>query len=58
VGSAISDQTVGTLLKRHGISTAPERQKATTWKECIRLHMAVRVAPDFFTAEVWTAGGG
>jgi hypothetical protein len=57
VGYAISDQTVGNILKRHGISTAPERQKTTTWQESIRMHMDVPVATDFFTAEVWTACG-
>jgi transposase InsO family protein len=57
VGYAISDQTVGNILKRHGISTAPERKKTTTWKEFIRVHMDVLLATDFFTAEVWTACG-
>jgi putative transposase len=57
LGYAISDQTVGNILKRHGMSPAPERQKATTWKEFIRTHMDVLVATDFFTAEVWTWGG-
>jgi len=53
-GYTISDQTVGNILKRHGMSPAPERQKTTTWKEFIRMHMDVLVATDFFTAEVWT----
>jgi transposase InsO family protein len=48
---------VGNVLKRHGISPAPERQTTTTWKEFIRTHMEVLVATDFFTAEVWTLGG-
>jgi hypothetical protein len=48
---------VGNILKRHGIPPAPERQTTTTWKECIRTHMDVLVATDFFTAEVWTLGG-
>ena len=55
LGYTISDQTVGTILKRHGIAPAPER--TTTWKEFIRTHMDVLVATDFFTAEVWTLGG-
>ena len=57
LGYTISDQTVGNILKRHGIPLAPERKKTTTWKEFIRTHMAVLVATDFFTAEVWTLGG-
>src|SRR5438128_10323831 len=57
LGYTISDQTVGNILKRHGLPPAPERQTTTTWKEFIRTHMDVLVAPDFFTAEVWTLGG-
>jgi transposase InsO family protein len=57
LGYRISAQTVGNILKRHGILPAPERQKTTTWKEFIRTHMDVLVATDFFTAEVWTTAG-
>jgi putative transposase len=57
LGLTVSDQTVGNVLKRHGIAPAPERKTTTTWKECIRTHMDVLVATDFFTAEVWTLGG-
>jgi transposase InsO family protein len=57
LGYTISDQTVGNILKRHGIPPAPERKTTTTWQEFIRTHMEVLVATDFFTAEVWTLGG-
>src|SRR5262249_2177023 len=57
LGYTISDQTVGNILKRHGIPPAPERKTTTTWKEFIRTHMDVLIATDFFTAEVWTLGG-
>jgi transposase InsO family protein len=57
LGLTVSDQTVGNVLKRHGIPPAPERKTTTTWKEFIRTHMEVLVATDFFTAEVWTLGG-
>jgi transposase InsO family protein len=57
LGYTISDQTVGNILKRHGIPPAPERKTTTTWKEFIRTHLDVLVATDFFTAEVWTLGG-
>jgi len=57
LGLTVSDQTVGNVLKRHGIAPAPERKTTTTWKEFIRTHMDVLVATDFFTAEVWTLGG-
>jgi putative transposase len=57
LGYTISDQTVGNILKRHGIPPAPERKSTTTWTEFIRTHLDVLVATDFFTAEVWTLGG-
>jgi putative transposase len=53
LGYTISDQTVGNILKRHGIPSAPERKKTTTWSEFIRTHTDVLVATDFFTTEVW-----
>jgi putative transposase len=57
LGYTLSDQTVGNILKRHGLPPAPERKLTTTWKEFIRTHMDVLMATDFFTAEVWTLGG-
>ena len=56
-GYDISDQTVGNILKRRGMPTAPERRKTTSWKAFIRTHMDVLWATDFFTTEVWTLGG-
>ena len=52
LGYAVSDQTVGNVLKRHGIAPAPRRSQSTTWKEFIRSHMAVLAGMDFFTVEV------
>jgi putative transposase len=57
LGLTVSAQTVGNVLKRHGIAPAPERKTTTTWREFIRTHMDVLVATDFCTAEVWTLGG-
>ena len=57
LGHEVADQTVGNILKRHGIPLAPERRKTTTWREFIRSHMDVLAATDFFTTEVWTQGG-
>jgi hypothetical protein len=57
LGVTVSDQTVGNVLKRHGIAPAPARKTTTTWKELIRTHLDVLGATDFFTAEVWTLGG-
>ena len=50
LGYRISDQTVGNILKRHGIPPAPERKKTTTWQEFIRIHMDVLMATDFFSS--------
>ena len=57
LGHEVADQTVGNIVKRHGIPLAPERRKTTTWREFIRSHMDVLAATDFFTTEVWTQGG-
>jgi putative transposase len=54
LGYTISDQTVGNILKRHGIPPAPERMTTTTWREFTRSHMDLLVATDFFTSEVGT----
>jgi len=54
LGYTISDQTVGNILKRHGIPPAPERQKTVTWREFIRSHWAVFVATGFFNSEIWS----
>jgi len=50
----ISDQTVGNILKRHGIPPAPQRKKTMTWREFIRIHMELLGATDFFMRAVWS----
>jgi hypothetical protein len=57
LGYAVSDQTVGNVLKRHGIAPAPKRSQNTTWKEFIQSHLAVLAGIDFFTVEVLTWRG-
>jgi putative transposase len=37
VGYHISDQTVGNILKQHGIEPAPNRKRQTTWRRSSRL---------------------
>jgi putative transposase len=56
-GYTVSDQTVGNILKQHGIPPALKREKTTTWHDFIRAHMDVLVATDFFTTEIWTCCG-
>ena len=57
LGHEISDQTVGNILKEHGIEPAPERKRQTTWKTFLKSHWDVLGAIDFTTVEVWTKGG-
>jgi len=49
LGYTLSDQTVGNILKRHGIPPAPQRQKTMPWREFIRIHMDLLLTTDFFT---------
>ena len=57
LGYKISDQTVGNILKRHGISPTPGRQPQISWADFIEMHQDVITACDFFTAEVFTPTG-
>jgi putative transposase len=57
LGYEISDQTIGNVLRRHGLPPAPERKRSTTWPAFIRTHLALLAGTDFFTAEVLTLRG-
>jgi transposase InsO family protein len=57
LGYNLARGTVANILKRNGIEPAPERSRKTTWKEFLTQHWDMIVAADFFTIEVWTAGG-
>ena len=52
LGHRISDQTVGNILRRHGIAPAPKRSQVMTWKDFLATHMNVLAGCDFFTVEV------
>jgi len=56
LGSTISDQTIGNILKRHSIAPALERKKTVTWREFIRIHIDGLMATEFFTSEGWMWG--
>jgi len=56
LGHEVSDQTVGNVLRRHGISPAPERKRGTTWAEFIRIHLALLAGTDISGAEVLMRG--
>ena len=57
LGYTISDQTVGNILKRHGLPPVPQRKKTVTWREFIRSHLEVLGATDFFSSAIgaWLA---
>lgn len=57
LGHVVSHQTVANILKRHDLAPAPQRGKGMRWKDFVRSHLETLAAVDFFTAEVWTAGG-
>jgi transposase InsO family protein len=57
LGHDVSDQTVGNILKEHGIEPAPDRKRQTSWKTFIKAHWDVLAAIDFTTVEIWTKGG-
>jgi transposase InsO family protein len=57
LGHDVSDQTIGNILKEHGIEPAPDRKQQTSWKVFIKAHWDVLSTIDFTTVEVWTTGG-
>jgi putative transposase len=57
VGHKVSDQTVGNILKAHGIEPAPERKRTRTWSTFLKAHWSQLAAIDFTTIEVWTPNG-
>src|ERR1700680_4186250 len=48
----VSDQTVGNVLRRHGIAPAPQRGRTMSWRDFLAAHMSVLAGADFFTVEV------
>jgi hypothetical protein len=57
LGYEISDQTVGNVLRRHGLLPAPQRKRTTSWTDFIRTHVELLAGTDFYTAEVLTLRG-
>ena len=52
LGYPVSDQTVGNVLRRHGIAPAPQRGRTMSWRDFLAAHMSVLAGADFFTVEV------
>ncbi len=57
VGHAVSDQTVGNILKDNGIESAPDRKRGTSWGTFLKAHWETLAAIDFTTTEAWTQHG-
>ena len=57
LGHKVSDTTVGSILREHGIEPARDRKRQSTWKEFLEAHWDVLGSIDFTTIEVWTKGG-
>ena len=57
LGYEISDQTVGNILKAHGIERVRDRKRQTTWATFLKAHWDVLAAIDFTTIEIRTSGG-
>ena len=57
LGHQLSHQTVGNILRHHGIAPAPKRSQMTSWKDFLAAHMNVLAGCDFFTVEVLTWRG-
>jgi putative transposase len=51
----VARSTIAKTLKDHGIKPSPERPMS--WRAFVRSHAHMIAAADFFTTEVWTAGG-
>jgi len=51
VGYLVSDETVATILKRHGIPTAAERVPQPRWRQLMSYYQDQILACDFFTVE-------
>jgi len=51
LGHAVSASAVRAALRRHRVAPAPQRLRATTWREFINRHKDQLLACDFFTVE-------
>ena len=45
---------MGSVLKAHGIESAPDRQRTPTWSTFLKAHWDSIFTTDFTTVEVWT----
>ncbi len=57
LGHEVSDQTVGNILKSHGVEPVPTRKRQTNWSTFLKAHWDQLAAIDFTTMEIWATGG-
>jgi len=57
LGHEVSRGTIANILKAHGIDSAPQRGKHTSWRDFLATHWEVLVAADLFSVEVWSMAG-
>jgi len=57
LGFDVSDETVGNVLRRHGLPPACGRKPKVSWADFIATHKDTLAAADFFTVEVITPHG-
>ena len=57
LGHKISDTTVGSILREHGIEPVAGRKRQSPWKDFLEAHWDVLGAIDLTTIEVWTKSG-
>jgi len=53
LGYELSDETVATILKRHGIPPAPERHRSPSWRHLMTHYKDQILVSDFFTVETF-----
>lgn len=51
LGHDISDETVASILKRHGIPPVPERNPSLSWQQLMNYYKDQLLSCDFFTVE-------
>ncbi len=53
----VSRNTVKNILKKNGLTPAPQRKRGLSWAEFTKAHWEALVGTDFFTWEIWQPWG-
>jgi transposase InsO family protein len=57
LGHIVCPNTIKAVLRRNGITPAPDRGRRTPWKTFLKAHARSIFAADFFATEVWAMRG-